>query len=492
MNSRYYSIPYWFIVAFLIFSGCHGQLFWFEKTPSARSDKNQYEKVEQPLWFEKTPVDDLYYYGSGMSSTMEDAEEKARANLIKAIEVRVESEIMSIEVSRGEGTDEDVHAEFITRSRSYATQEKLPNLQIVERHVNQPKYYALARLEKKVVRDLLKEAGEDCLRDVKDRIKHGNTALNNGNIVRAAKEYEKAEGIADTLPRSYRETPEGHPDGTTWEVVIERKLQYICDYVRIETVSGNEQIGRYGKPLTTPLIVRIRCADALLRGFPLMATYTRGTGRLRNSRGETGESIRIYTDVDGEGICWVDAVESISQENYIQITPDEESIPLPESTFVTFSYRSVFPEGNAANAPQVLLNGSSREQEISERSPVDIEIHLTGDCFVHFFGITADGNLAYIKSSNRINKADSGERWSVVSPKKSSNPAKWVFKIKYLTLHISAGLGLETLLVVTTMVEWTPTGETLTTEGLIQQLNEIDENNWSADSVSYRIVPTIQ
>ena len=468
MNFRCSFMLYWLIAAFLISSGCHGA----------------------PSWLDNTPVDDLYYYGLGNSSIMEDAEEKARADLIKAIEVKVESEIMSLEVSRGEGRHEDVRTEFIARSRSYATQ-KLPNLQIVKRYTLQTECYALAQLEKEIVRNLLKEAGEDCLRDVKDHIKHGDKALSNGNIVGAAEEYREALKIADTLPRSYRRTPENHPHGTTWKVVIDRKLRYIYDNVHIKTVSGNEQTGQYSEPLEEPLIVRVHCDNVPLEKFPLKATYTRGTGRLRNSDAETGKSVRIYTNANGNGICWVDAVESISQENYIRITPDEEALPLSESTSVVFQYSSVFPKGNEANAPQVLLNGSSREQEIPEKSKVDIEIHLINDCFAHIFQITADGNLTY-KASNRIDKADSGERWRVITPRKSSNPAKWIFKIENLTPDTSTRLGVATVLIVTTTVEWKHTGNTLTTERLIRQLDKVDENNWSADSVSFRIVPTIQ
>ena len=472
MNSQCRSMFYWFTAAFLIFSGCHGA----------------------PSWVYHTPEDDRYYYGRGNSSTMEDAEEKARADLIRAIEVKVESEITSIETSKGAGRNEDVRTEFIARSRSYATQE-LRNLQIVERYPGETEYYALARLERKVVIELLKAAGEDYLEDVKDRIKHGDTTLDEGNIIDADQEYKEALKIADILPRSYRRTPEDYSDGTTWKVVIDRKLKYIYDNVHIEMVSGNEQTGQYGKPLAAPLIVRLRCADVSLNNFSLKATYTRGTGRLKNNRGEMGESVRIYTNADGEGKCWVDAVESISPENYIWIIPDEGSISLPESTAVAFRYRSVFPKGNEANAPQVFLNGSSREQEIPEGSSFDIEIHLTDNCFIHLFEITADGNLTYRRSTNEINGIDSGKRWSVVEPKKSSNPVKWVFKIESLPVKINTGLDLETILVITTMVEWEPTRKTLTTEGLIRQLNEVnevDENNWSADSVSYRIVPTIQ
>ena len=105
-------------------------------------------------------------------------------------------------------------------------------------------------------------------------------------------------------------------------VDIHEKIVILQNDIHIVAISGNGQTCNYGNKLAEPLVVELHHQNKLLGKCPLKAIYTRGTGQLRNSRGETGTSISIYTDLEGKGYCWVDAVKSISHENRIQVTAD--------------------------------------------------------------------------------------------------------------------------------------------------------------------------
>ena len=103
---------------------------------------------EPPTWFKETPSDSEFYYGVGTSrESMTDAEADARAALILGIAATVDTEVKNYLRTRGVGADEQVDNIFESQSRSTATQEALPNLEILKRQPGQINY-ALARLSK--------------------------------------------------------------------------------------------------------------------------------------------------------------------------------------------------------------------------------------------------------------------------------------------------------------------------------------------------------
>ena len=470
-------------LVFLSFYACSTRTTPERKAPNSQQPPAMSSSLKLPPWVDSPPVDETYYYGVGAEAqTRTEAADQARAALVKTIEVHIETEVEIISRSSRTETDEEIDDIFIERSRSYATQ-KLPEIHIVKQHSAATGHYALARLERQIVQDLLDEAAQLSLREVKDRIKHGDEAHERGNLIRALQEYGPALEMARALPGTYRKTPPDSTEGAFYDSIIERKMRTIYDEVNIEAVSGNEQTGEYGNALAQPLVVQVRYQDKSLERFPLKAVYTHGTGRLKNRAGGTGTSIRIYTDSDGKGTCWVDRVGSLARENYIQITADTESIELPESKVVSFRYASVFPAPNRNGAPIVTLNGRTDEQEFTDGQRVAYEIRVPDKCYLHFFSLRPDGTFGYHQSLPVMRPYD-GNDWRI-----RSTGTEWIHQMDKVLLTSERGLGLETLFVVATTMAWQPMDHKLATGELIRQLDQgVEANEWRVGWVSSHVI----
>ena len=126
------------------------------------------------------------------------------------------------------------------------------------------------------------------------------------------KAYNHAFEIAQALAFFYEDTS-NVSEKTVSVYDILRKIDDLQDNLNILAISGSGQTGNYGSPLSDPLIVQVQYKEVPLGNFPLQATYIHGIGLLRNDARETDRAIRIYTDAAGTGICWVEAVQSITR-----------------------------------------------------------------------------------------------------------------------------------------------------------------------------------
>ena len=291
----------------------------------------------EPNWYKKTPKDPAYYYGVGYSTeSMNNAEDAARANLILEITVTIYVENEQTYMSIDDGQYERVKGEFRTRNRSYAKQESLPGVEIIERKIGQTEYYALARLSQEKFHQYM----EKKQKEVKQHTEHGDRNLEKGNVIAALQAYWEASKIAQTLKFLYSEPENG--SNSPSDVEIQQKIVSVQNDIHILKFSGDEQTCDYGSSLLESLVVKVYYQNRALREFPLKAIYTRGVGLLKNDAGEIGPSIRIHTDAEGMARCWVDVAKSISRENYIQITADAEVVQLSASKVADFRYASVF------------------------------------------------------------------------------------------------------------------------------------------------------
>ena len=250
----------------------------------------------QPNWFKKPPNDARYYYGVGMSTeSMEKAKDKARAELTKAISSTIEVRQEYRVDSKGEGKDEEIDRKYSDQMRITATLKSLPEINSYrsesENGRQGTKHYALVRLERIVFQKYIQEQWDK----VRDMVAHGDLSIKTRDVVTALREYSKALDKARTLP--FRDQKKLLSD-----IGIEYKITLIENDLEIKAVSGNEQVGTYGGSLAEALIVQVHYQGSPFESFPLWATYTRGTGQLRNSSGEMGRSVRVPTDANGQAI----------------------------------------------------------------------------------------------------------------------------------------------------------------------------------------------
>lgn len=438
-----------------------------------------YSEVELPSWFKEPPSDEGYYYGAGHSTkSMEEAEAKARKNLILVIAATIHAEVEQHSRSVDDGNSERTEGGFTTRSRSYAMQESLPGVEICERHLGQTDFYARARLSQEKYRQHMKQK----YTEVQEIATSGDKKLADGHVIDALKAYSAALTTAKTLTFL-----DGEASNAVSVVDIQQKIAAVQNDIYIIEISGDGQICDYGSKLADPLVVEVHYQNEPLGKYPLKATYIHGTGELRNSHGETGTLVSIYTDTEGKGYCWVDAVRSISRENRVQITMDVEGIQLPASQAAIFRYTSTFPTRDKTGAPTVTLNGSADELTFAEGSKVDIEIRVPNKCHIHLFSIVANGDFGYLQSIP-IEHAYIGNGWGVISTNSG-----WALQMNRIPLRADYGRGVETLLVVTTEKAWKPNKEEFTIDSLIRELDEsVGTDNWRVGWASYHIEPKKQ
>lgn len=440
-----------------------------------------YSSSDEPDWYTVPPEDSDYYYGVGYSTkSMNDAEGEARVNMILGIAATIRVEDEGEQTSRDDGKYENIKMGFGRKYHIYAEQEALPGVKIAKRHnphSRQMEYYALARLSQGKLRQYTEKRQEE----VKRHAEHGDKKLKEGNIIAALKVYREALKIAQKLKFLYSEIV-NIPDGTS-DVEIQERIDSIQNDIHILKFSGDEQTCDYGNSLPEALVVQVYYRNKPLTGFPLKAIYTRGIGQLKNEAGETGLSVRMHTDKEGEARCWVKIAKSISRENYIRIKEDTESNESLKSKVVNFRYTSLFPTRQTTGTPIVTFNGSSTEQTFSEGSKVDIEISVPNKCHIHLFSIVANGDFGYMQSVP-IERTYEGKRWRVISTNSG-----WALQMHQVPLTADYGLGLETFLVVTTEDTWEPERKQFTMNNLIRQLdNSVGKDGWRVGWVSYYIV----
>lgn len=435
-----------------------------------------YSAVEPPSWFIETPNDENYYYGVGHSKeNIEDAEAKARKELILSIAATIHAEVEQHSQSVDDGNSERTEGEFTARSRSYAKQESLPGVEIFRRYSGRTGNYALARLSREKYRQHMRQKHIE----VQEIAKSGDKRLADGHIIAALREYSHALKFAKTLTPLNNET-----SNFISEVDIQQKIVAAQTDIQITAISGNEQTVDYGGSLPQPLVVEVYYQNQPLRECPLKATYIHGTGQLRNSRGEIGTSVSIYADEEGKGTCWVDAAKSISRENCIQVTVDVEGIQQLAPPAAVFHYDSAFSTRHKPGAPTITLNGSADEPTFAEGSKVDIEIRVPNRCHIHLFSIVANGDFGYLQSVP-IEQAYVGNGWHVIS-----TDSGWTLQMDCVPLRADYGRGIETLLVITTEKVWKPNGEEFTMDSLSRQLEEsVGVDNWRVGWGSYYIEP---
>ena len=445
----------------------------------AAGQKASSDNHKPPAWFTETPSDLGYYYGAGMSrESMTEAEANARAALILSIAATVNTEVKNYLIARGTGAGEEVENTFEEQSRSTATQKALPNLEILMRQPGQ-NHYALARLSKEKFDAHIKNQRAE----VRGIIDHADERVAANDVVTALQRYTEALTLAKPLMFVSRETS-AKPDETSLASEIDKKLKNLQTEIEIEMLSGNSQHGMYGEPLADALVVQVSYKGEPLAKFPLKATYLWGTGRLKSSTEVVNASVRIYTDANGKGSCRVDAIRAISTQNHIRITADANVIQLPDAKRVDFRYASRFPSEHKTGGPQITQNGEYGEPTFHEDQEVALDIRVPNTCHIHLFSLLPDGNFDYHESI-QIEQNYNGEGFSIqfIAP-------MWRFRLEKVPVTGERGIGLETLLVLTTPTKWKPSGKALTAKQLIEQLDtSVGKAHWRAGTVSSRVLP---
>lgn len=272
-----------------------------------------------PPWIPVKANDKQYHYGvGGPAETIDEAKLNARKDLAEGIEVTIESEMKRFVYE----SDEEFHKETIARSRSY-TRQHLPESEIVEIYLDQKteKYYALARLKRKILIDLVEAPILEMQQDVQNHLRRGKVAQSEGRLIDALTEFGQGWQKALTLPRKfnwlndqkterYSEHLENLQDGLVRNLVV-RKLSFSEN-------SGVPKLRFCGSFSGVNSVYAVR--------LPLIATYIEGGGRLRSLSGQEGKSVKLKTDNNGQAEVFISKRGKPILKNRVKLSLDKASI----------------------------------------------------------------------------------------------------------------------------------------------------------------------
>ena len=423
----------------------------------------------EPDWLQQPPANTNFYYGiGGPAKTMGEAKEIARAELARAIEVQIESEI----TLKMEESNQNVNRLFVDRSRSYATR-KLPDVQL-EQHEGEIGNYALARVRRSIVQKLLVEATEQAQLEVSAYQENGHNALKTGNLNFALGQYQQALEIAKTLPLDYNRLDEG-----LWTAQIERQMTEIRNNLELHIISGDNQSGIYGSSLAEPIVVQMQINQMPIPNLPLQVQFASGLGELKGNSGKSGSSIQIETNPQGKATFSVILIESLSKQNQIQVSMANQDFGTRK---VLATYASDLHHFEQNQQPTIVLNGSTNQQDFSVNSRVPFQVTVAQTCYLYLFQITADSSLVPLESI-LLNQAYQQDEWRVYQI-----GSGWSLEIDAVDITADYGYGLETLIAVTTNQPWADADGMSSVTDMLSELNRDFGNDWQANWVSYRIV----
>ncbi|MFQ6044336.1 MAG: FlgO family outer membrane protein, partial [Candidatus Poribacteria bacterium] len=217
--------------------------------------------------------------------------------------------------------DEEYHEEVIARSRSY-TRQNLPESNIVDTYIN-PKTkecYALARLKRNIVVDLMEEPIRETQRDVLNHLRRGSERQAQGQLIDALTEFGGGWQKALTLPRKFNWLSDEKTE--RYSEHLEKLLDGLVKGTSLRVMSELSE----EQKLTFRCVNLVGALQIPLKQLPLTAEYIEGGGQLRSPSGQEGSSVNIITDDNGQAEVFIQERGKSIHKNRIRVSLDEASI----------------------------------------------------------------------------------------------------------------------------------------------------------------------
>ncbi len=247
-----------------------------------------------------------YFLGIGISEDRTEAEDLARANLIKEISVKISSELENIEnelIKDGEVTS----TSRMTQKINSAVSANLVGVQIVELEQEKKKYYALAALSKMKYFTTLEIKMDQAAQQVKNLMNDSDNLQEEGFLLTAIDNYNQCL----TLLSDYTEQSTLYTalTGRRYAALksidsssVTMKIQRIIDNTFLSVVEGKDQTGISGTKLPETIVLKVLYKSPLhkevpVQNLPVKITY------------ENGDEIdKLMTNTDGKLFINITAV----------------------------------------------------------------------------------------------------------------------------------------------------------------------------------------
>jgi len=245
--------------------------------------------AQAPKWAEtnshKNYPSSKYLLGVGIADEKTQAVELARADVAKQIQVKIESELETMEQEIGDDNKHSVRSEITSRTKSVVS-ETVIGIEIIETTRVKGKYYALAVLNKQNYLTGLEQNMDDISSATTQYIQSARELVRQGNVFAAIDNYISAQneipdfyvkrGLYTALSGKY------YGDKNTLSpAVIQAEIRTLFSEIHINMISGDNQQGRTGSVLSAPLVAKIYYSDESgqefgLRQFPVIVKYSNG------------------------------------------------------------------------------------------------------------------------------------------------------------------------------------------------------------------------
>ncbi len=292
------------------------------------------KKEKKPIWVEKGKTsrypEQFYLIGIGLTTSSGNPEEdrsradnNARSELAKQIQVSVEQQITDIEQEiektgkRGKITTEQVSRMKVESSSSVNL--ILRGLAIAERwhDPREKSHYSLAVLNRSEASSRLRAEIKKLKADAQTLISYGQGYEVRGGYILALKSYLKAIGklvkastrqLILEVVKEEMETARPRELGPLTTTKIESTMERIIAHLKIYPYSGENQKGEIEKPLPEPLVARVSYDDGVkqvpVKNVSVLFSFQKGKGSLEPS---------TKTDPDGLASTKVYKIESTGE-----------------------------------------------------------------------------------------------------------------------------------------------------------------------------------
>jgi hypothetical protein len=241
-----------------------------------------------PEWAEtykhKKYPQDIYILGVGISTDRIKAIELARADVAKQIQVKIESELETVESEIQKG--KDVHFASEVKSKTKSTvEETIAGIEIAEIVKEKGQYYVLSVLNKQNYLSNLKNEMNQIFTQVDQLIESARKLIDEGKIFTAIDNYIDARNL---MPELYTKnalytalTGKNFPMFEKFTVSgITAEMRDVLSHIGIKEISGNNQLGKSGSPLPEPIKVKVfylsQEGEVGIDKFPLITKYSNG------------------------------------------------------------------------------------------------------------------------------------------------------------------------------------------------------------------------
>ncbi|MGC9363011.1 MAG: LPP20 family lipoprotein [Fidelibacterota bacterium] len=226
-----------------------------------------------------------YLLGVGISDDKTRAVELARADVAKQIQVKIESELETVEQEFGEDDRHMVTSEITSRTKT-AVSETIAGIEIKEVQKKRGQYYALAVMNKANYLAGLEKSMTDISTAVHQYLQNARDLAAKGELTAALDKYLSAE---NEIPQYYVKsslytalTGKRYQDARVVSpAAIISEADELLSSLQITVVSGNNQHGKTGTPLNEPIRVRLSASDPSgrvvdIQNIPVTVKYSNG------------------------------------------------------------------------------------------------------------------------------------------------------------------------------------------------------------------------